>query len=134
MQIGTKTKQQTKRLSRNRAQWLEDVIEWRSSGKSAAEFASHRGLHPKTLALWGSRLRHEVPRRGMAPKKGAAGFLPVRVTGSRVGMAAASPGSVRVSGEFEVTLSNGRRVRVLSAFEPEVLIRLLDAVEGNSRC
>ena len=137
MKTTSKTAGQAKRAPRSRAQWLVDVIEWRKSGQTAAVFGGPRGLSPKMLTLWSSKLRHELPPRVAMGAKHKSAFVPVLVTDGR-GQNRAGTGNswtgTAATSEFAITLSNGRRVQVSSAIEPEVLARLLDAVDGDARC
>ena len=52
----------------NRATWIARIRSWKSSGKSADEFAAGQPYKVKTLTWWANRLRHEVviPRIEMA--------------------------------------------------------------------
>lgn len=52
----------------NRATWVERIRSWKSSGKSANEFAAGQPYKLKTLTWWANRLRHEIatPRVEMA--------------------------------------------------------------------
>jgi hypothetical protein len=59
-------------------------------------------------------------------------FLPVRVVSQR-SRSERFP-EVSVKGEFEVLLTNGRRVRLAGSFEPRFLARLLAVVEGGHVC
>lgn len=137
MKTTSKTAGQAKRAPRSRAQWLVDVIEWRKSGQTAAAFGGPRGLSPKMLTLWSSKLRHELPLRVATGAKHKSAFVPVRVADGRGRNRAGTGNSwtgMATTSEFAITLSNGRRVQVSSAIEPEVLARLLDAVDGDARC
>ena len=122
-----------RRAKRSPTEWLELVKQWRSSGQRADEYAHAHDLHPGTLAMWASRLRHEVPGKQVRKSsKGASIFLPVRVSSQR------SPGvaisELPIEGGFEVVLTNGRRVRVAGNFRAESLARLLAVVEGGAAC
>jgi transposase len=43
-------------MTETEAKWFERVREWRSSGKTAEQFAEGRGFEPTTLRYWASRL------------------------------------------------------------------------------
>lgn len=45
---------------RTRAEWLEIVSRWKSSGVDAAVFAARNRIKVSTLRWWGSELRDEV--------------------------------------------------------------------------
>ena len=119
-----KDRHKVARKRRTKAEWIEEVRRWRHSGKTAVAYADEHGLHAGTLAAWGSKVRDVVP----AARGGAntSSFLPVRVQASGVQDA--------VDSEIEIVLTNGRRVRVGSAFRSDALARLLDVVEGGSPC
>lgn len=112
-----------KRPRRSRAAWLEDVRRWRESGQSATDYAREHHLHARTLTVWGSKLRVEVPP-GAVGRRSRSGFLPVRV--------AAPTWAAATGGQLEVLLRNGRRVVVSGEFGAERLARLLDIAEGGA--
>src|SRR5512140_2341199 len=43
-------------MTETESKWSERVREWRSSGKTAEQFAEGRGFEPTTLRYWASRL------------------------------------------------------------------------------
>jgi len=45
---------------RKAAEWSERVSAWKASGQTAEVFARSRGLSPRTLVWWASRLRHSA--------------------------------------------------------------------------
>jgi hypothetical protein len=47
----------------NRATWIERIRSWKSSGKSAEEFAAGQPYKPKTLTWWANELKQEVRAR-----------------------------------------------------------------------
>ncbi len=104
------------------------VQAWRSSGQDLPQFAATHGLKASRLARWASRLgRRAAGRRGRgtgaAPLK--LRFHPVELVGSTTGLEARA---------IEVVLVDGRRVRVPAGFASEDLERVLQALEGCSRC
>lgn len=121
--------QSGKSRRRSKAAWLEIVGRWRQSGQTAAEYAERHGLHAGTLAVWGSKLRAEVPAARRAAPPPSSGFLPVRLVD---GEPAAS--RERAGGEIEVVLRNGRRVVVRGDFGNDALSRLLELAERGSAC
>jgi hypothetical protein len=133
MQTTTQVDRRGKRPARSRAAWLEEVKRWRSSGQRAETYARAHGLHPGTLAFWASRLRHEfegktAPRTsGMRPA-----FVPVRVASKPKGSKRTLESAC--CGEFEVVLTNGRRVRFSGAYPMGALGQVLAAVEGGAAC
>lgn len=123
-----------KRPRRSRGAWLEEVVRWRGSGQRAEEYARSRGLHPRTLTFWASRLRDEVRARAKASGVAAPRFVPVRVVG-KVAVTGRDQGeTIEAAGHFEVALANGRRVRVSGTVGSQELARLLDVVEGGVGC
>jgi hypothetical protein len=123
----------SRRARRAAAEWVEEVNAWRSSGQSAAVYAQARGLHPATLAVWASRVRKQATgEQTRKAKTDPPMFLPVRVVSRESRGESMSTGSVK--GEFEVLLTNGRRVRIAGSFEPQSLARLPAAVEGGGAC
>lgn len=58
---------------RKREWWERAVSEWRTSGMSAAIFASQLGVHASTLRWWGWRFRSEA--RQAAPAGAAGAFV-----------------------------------------------------------
>ncbi len=134
MQTAAKAGRPVKHAPRSREQWLRDVLEWRTSGQTAAEYAVARGIRAKTLTQWASVLRDEVTRAEQAPRGGPESFLPVRVVEAARKVRGPNDSPGQVSAEFEVVLGNGRSVRVPSAFNADALCRLLDAVEGRVGC
>jgi len=129
----TQTDRRSKRPARSRADWLEEVKRWRQSGQRAGAYARAHGIHPGKLACWGSLLRAEVAA-ALGPKAGriSATFVPVRITAKP--KASKSSAEQAAGGEFEVVLTNGRRVRFTGAYSVSALGRVLDAVEGRSAC
>ena len=127
MQQTWKENRAVKRPRRSKSEWVEEVGLWRRSGQSAVEYASEHGLHPGTLAVWGSRIGHvEAPKTG-ASRSGKVRFLPVRVAEGPCAEAAPR-------GEVEVLLLNGRCVRIRGEFQNEAVARLLDLAERGGRC
>ena len=121
MQIARESR---KRARRSRADWVKEVKSYRASGLRAAEYAASRGLHAGTLCGWLSKLG-----KSEEADRGAARFLPVRVSGDEGAQARA-----KRPAEVEVTLRNGWRVRVAGELPPEGLVELLVLLEGDDRC
>ena len=108
------------------------MARWRSSGRSAADYAKERGLKAGTLLWWSGQLRRE-PLTDVAaqPTAGdAVAFLPLRVRESE----SAQPASVSQTASVEVILENGRRVRVLGDVDVGLLKRVLAAADGADPC
>jgi len=98
-----------------RAAEAERMLEaWRRSGESGAAFARRHGLSVRRLLRWRDRLK--------APT--APVFHPVRIIER-----AASAASAGVA-TLELELRGGRRIRVHSGFDPELLARLARTIES----
>ena len=133
MQTRTQVDRRGKRPARSRAAWLEEVKKWRKSGQRAEAYARSHGLHPGTLAFWASRLRHDLDPKTTQKLVGAQpAFVPVHVASQTKRRKATDQPSIE--GEFEVVLTNGRRVRLAGSFAATSLARLLAAVEGGAAC
>jgi hypothetical protein len=120
-----------RRARRSAGEWRAEVGAWRASALSATQYAKDHGLHAGTLLGWSSRLVKAAEEGGRdAGTSRARGslFVPVTVTGQ----AAGSEPHARLCAE--VVLAGGRRVRLSGEFGIAQLGRLLDAVEGTSRC
>jgi len=94
----------------SRKEWERRVRRWRRSGLTAAEFSSREGLVRGTLLWWSSKLQQDAR---------AAEVSFVEVT--------AAP---EVSA-IEVTLANGRVVRVPAGFDDSSLERVLAVAERS---
>ncbi len=128
MQETAKSGRSRKRPRRSRAEWVEEIRRWRESGQSAAEYAAKHGLHAGTLGGWASKVRDVEAAKPGGRRGRESMFVPLRV-------AHVAPASARAeSGEIEVLLLNGRRVRISGNFDGEVVERLLSIVEGGARC
>ncbi len=72
-----------KRPRRSKAAWLEFVQRWRRSGQTAGQYAQRHGLHVGTLAVWGTKLREELPAATKAVSEARRRGLPSRSRGGR---------------------------------------------------
>lgn len=133
MQTATQNERRGKRARRSRTDWLEEVKRWCQSGQPAKVYARAHGLHPVTFACRASQLRTEAEAL-LAPKAGRASsaFVPVRLS-NRSNERSGSLEPVG-GGDFEVVLTNGRRVRFSGAYPLGTLGRVLAAVEGGASC
>lgn len=102
---------------------LRLLAEADEGGLSLAEVARRNDLFPQQLYAWRRSFRKVGPVSAAA--KGAMRFLPVEVEAS--GPKRWPPR--RRERPVEVTLSNGRRLRVDPDIEAEVLLRLVRALE-----
>jgi hypothetical protein len=113
---------------RSRSEWEREVAQWRSSGRSAADYARERGVKAGTLLWWSAQLkRKRTPVRGVEATPVA--FLPLHVRETHPERSVMATGST-----IEVILGNGRRVRVVGQVDVEQLERVLAAAEGGDRC
>lgn len=112
---------------RSRSEWAREVVRWRSSGRSAADYAAEHGLKAGTLLWWSAQLKRK-PTLAAAHDATPVAFLPLRVREAKSARSAAEAASV------EVILGNGRRVRVVGDVDVAQLERVLSAAEGGDRC
>lgn len=90
--------------------WQHQLHLWRRSGLSVRRFCARHGLSEPSFYFW---------RRRLEPKHPA--FLPVRV------VADTAPSSIPV----EVVLGNERRVRVRAGFDRNLLLQVVETLEGR---
>jgi hypothetical protein len=112
--------------------WRRTLAQWRESGLSQAAFCREHGLPVATLRWWkrelGRRDAVKAGRRTARPRSSAShggevGFAPVRVVGAL--------GDIPVAhGGLEVVLVGGRRVRVGSGVDRELLSMVVSVLEG----
>jgi hypothetical protein len=95
-----------------RTEWAERVRRWRASGQSAREYCAGRGLQPRTLLWWSSKVGHEKPS--------TTAFIEV--------VPVAAPAA---EGCIEVVVREGLRVRVSGQFDPAVLRSVVAALEAR---
>jgi len=96
--------------------WVERVVEWKSSGKTAEEFAAGRGFRGSTLRFWASRLRDHLP-----------GVVVDRVRMARVRVVPSSPApAVGV-----VVRVGAATIAVCPGFDPALLRDVVDALGGE---
>lgn len=96
------------------------IQSWRRSGEAVSAFARRYGLKPRRIVRWATWLEEAT-----TPTK----FHPVRVVDAVERERVASPAEA-----IEIVLSNGRRVRLPTGFEPDDLRRILTVLEGDARC
>jgi hypothetical protein len=109
-----------------RAQWAEQVRQWRQSGLTAREFAKRVGINAGTLSHWAWRLGRagEADGRGREPiKRGGASHA------SFVELVAGAIEDRR----FELDLGDGRRLRIPAGFDGAGLERLLAVLDRPGR-
>jgi transposase-like protein len=104
----------------DRARYWAGLMEgWERSGLSQAEFCRRQGINGGTFAWWKRQLRDRAS--GGLTHRGRLGKASERFV--EVRLASAAPA-------YEVVLSGGRTIRIGPQFDPEVLTRLIAAVES----
>ena len=106
--------------------WQKHVTGWRQSGMSQAEYCRQQGLAPADMSWW----KHELARRDnrrSADKRAKSveikpSFVPLQIT----------HGPVR--SECELTLSNGRCLRIGSGTDLRWVDELVAALEHSAPC
>jgi hypothetical protein len=103
--------------------WRGLIAEWSGSGQTQVAFCRARGLNAGTFAWWKRQLRRDgwvsagtTARRGRRARDSGR-FIEVHLAGS------SRPA-------YEVVLSHGRTIRLSSDFDPQVVSRLVEAVES----
>lgn len=102
--------------------WRDQLLQWAQSGLSQRQFCQQRGLSPHAFTWWKARYRDELnlPYRAIktaAKKKHKQRFVEVKVSNTIPAL------------PYEVVLANSRCIRVDEGFKPEVLTKLITAVE-----
>ena len=97
-------------------QWHERVKAWGASGKTAAEFASSRGVDSRQLQWW----KWKLSRKARASRPA---FVPVHVMSEVTAKARAG---------IDVTFASGVVVRVPAGFSPRALAELIEVVGALS--
>jgi hypothetical protein len=125
------------------AHWRQVVADWSGSGLSKVAFCRKQGLSPSAFHWW----RGELARRDATKSvhsvrpcsakelgretKAKPAFVAVRVAeGASGGSAEREREDGGIEGGVEVVLGSGRRVRVSSGFDTEVLARVVGVLEG----
>ena len=120
--------------------WRRVLADWPGSGLSKVAFCRKQGLSPSAFHWWkGELVRRDAARRSCSsgtssPKaqetQARPAFVAVRLAeGSTTGAAVPLTGNGGVEGAVEVVLGNGRRVRVGSGFDAEVLVQVVGVLE-----
>ncbi len=126
------TRSRSKGAEQREAHWRKVVAEWGKSGLTQVAFCRDRGLSVSALRWWkrdlarrdAERASRQRPKgRGDASPSSNARFLPVRVVGARDAQRDGHGG-------LEVVLVSGRRVRVGSDVNAELLTKVVTVLEG----
>jgi transposase len=107
------------------AEKLRVVEESLSAGRSVAEFARQRDIHPNLIHLWRRQARTGALSAGRS--EATVRFAPVAIA------PVATPvtgGQGRDAALIEVVLRNGRVLRLCDSVAPGEAARFADALEG----
>ena len=110
---------------RGKSAWAEIMSDWARSGLSQAAFCKERGIPYSTFQYWRSRrkAREKWDARSLEPASVPPPFLPVQVVQSR-------PVAEEARQGLTVLLPGGYRIEVGADFEPEVLRKIISALES----
>jgi hypothetical protein len=105
------------------AYWRDQLLRWSESGLSQRQFCQQQGLSPHAFTWWKARYRAELnlPYRAVrkrSRKDGPGRFVEVMVSGHMPEL------------PYEVVLVNSRSIRLAERFDPDVLKKLITAVES----
>ena len=111
-------------MESRRAQWAEQVRQWRRSGLTASEFAQRVGINASTLTHWAWRLgRTNETDAATEPAGGASGASVVELVA----------GGALDDRRFELELSDRRRLRIPAQFDVSGLEQLLAVLAKPAR-
>ena len=119
--------------------WERLVVAWEKSGLSQAEFCRRRRLKAVTFSWWKGRLRGWEQRGGTrvnglaarAHDSTRADFVEVALPKSPSVVGSASmPGFTAEPRNYEIALTSGRVIRLPHDFDPNIVARLVSAVES----
>jgi transposase len=109
-------------MESRRAQWAEQVRQWRRSGLTASEFAKRVGINASTLTHWAWRLSRR-------PEADTEAESRVASSASLVELVAGAIDDRR----FELELGDGRRLRIPAQFNVRDLEQLLALLAKPAR-
>ena len=103
--------------------WRDQLLEWAESGMGQRQFCRQRGLSPHAFTWWKAKYRDELnlPYRTVKKSTGKNSknrFVEVKVSSHMPELL------------YEVVLANRRSIRVTKRFDPDVLKKLIAAVES----
>jgi len=109
-------------LTESQAYWRDQLLQWAQSGLTQKQFCKERDLSSDAFAWWKSRYRDELnlpygPVKTKLTKKYKHRFVEIKVSDDASILS------------YEVVLANRRCIRVSERFDPEVLRKLITAVE-----
>lgn len=111
-------------MQSRRAQWAEQVQQWRQSGLTAREFAGRAGISAGTLSHWAWRLGRDDDRSGGSGRR--ARTAP---RASFVELVAGATDDRR----FELEFGDGRRLHIPAQFDGAGLEQLLAVLAKSAR-
>jgi hypothetical protein len=114
---------------RRREHWRALLEAQRRSGLSLAAFCRRQSLRKGTLSFW----KWKLAREAEAGRGATASFVPVQiaVVPPRSHEPGAPPATLAELGELEITVADGRLVRVRGRVDPRWLGAVLRAVEAR---
>ena len=104
--------------------WRDQLLQWAQSGMGQQQFCRQRGLSPHAFTWWKAKYRDELnlPYRAVKKSSGKNSknhFVEVKVPSHVPELL------------YEVVLTNRRSIRVGRRFDPNVLKKLITAVEAT---
>jgi len=115
-----------RRRADREAYWRGVLADWKASGLTASEFSRRRKICRPLLFVWRNRLESTSTSRRTSKPPRRPRFLPVRIV--------ESPPIPPPRLNVEVTLRNGRQLRVPADFPPKALADLASALEAPAAC
>lgn len=103
--------------ARARERWRTLISEQHESGLGVSAFCQQRSIPTSSFYGWRRKLAD-------CERQAEGGFVPVRLGGS------VSSGTVQPSMPLEVRLRGGRGVLVRDSFDRDLLVELIDVLEG----
>ncbi len=110
-----------------REEWRKRVTRWRDSGLTAQEYAAEAGLNPRTLTWWKSALEREAREQSARSGKGVT-VPAVSLVELKPPVTVASAPSALI----EIELDGRRRLRFAETTAPEIVARLIAALEARA--
>ena len=103
--------------------WRDQLLQWAQSGMGQKQFCQQRDLPPHAFTWWKAKYRDELnlPYRAVTNSSGKNSknnFVEVKVS---------SPMPELL---YEVVLANKRSIRLTKRFDPDVLKKLITAIES----
>jgi hypothetical protein len=110
-----------------REEWRKRVTRWKDSGLTAQEYAAEAGLNPRTLTWWRSAFEREA--RGQSARSAKEERIrAVNLVELKPPVAVAPAPSALI----EIDLDGRRKLRFSETTAPEVVARLIAALEARA--